>query len=101
MSGGTFRDCYDIADTIQAAIDNNDRITDYGYVQGFGQETLDRFREAIAYQKIADAYAHRIDWLLAGDDGEATFHYRLTDDLKALADGRPDPKVKAILELAI
>jgi hypothetical protein len=100
MSGGTFQDCYDIAESIQSAIDSNDQPTEYGYIPGYSQETLDRFREAIAYQKIADAYVHRIDWLLAGDDAEDTFHARLIDDLKALADGRPDPKVKAILELA-
>jgi hypothetical protein len=100
MSGGTFQDCYDIAESIQSAIDNNDRVDEWDYKQGYSQETLDRFREAIAYQKITDAYVHRIDWLLAGDDAEDTFHARLIDDLKALADGRPDPKVKAILELA-
>jgi len=28
--------------------------------------------------------AHRIDWLMAGDDGEDTFHERLANDLAKL-----------------
>lgn len=98
MSGGTFRDCYDIAETIQSAIDSNDTPSEYGYVQGYSKETLDRFRQAIAYQKIADTYVHRIDWLLAGDDGEDNFHKRLKDDLEELAYGKAHPIIQAILE---
>jgi hypothetical protein len=32
--------------------------------------------------KAGYIYAHRIDWLLSGDDGEESFNKRLTEELK-------------------
>jgi len=37
--------------------------------------------EGIELLKKAQIYAQRIDWLLSGDDGEDTFHKRLSQDL--------------------
>jgi hypothetical protein len=33
---------------------------------------------------MAQVYAHRVDWLLSGDDGEESFLRRLAEDLKNL-----------------
>ena len=48
------------------------------------EETLKEFRKAEEYLRLAYVYAHRIDWLLSGDDGEETFHERLKQDLEEL-----------------
>ena len=33
---------------------------------------------------MAQVYAHRIDWLVSGDDGEDSFHRRLKSDIAEL-----------------
>ena len=48
------------------------------------EETIAEFEKAVLYLNLAYIYAQRIDWLVSGDDGEETFHKRLTDDLKNL-----------------
>lgn len=48
------------------------------------EETKQRFQEGIKALEIAATYLHRIDWLISGDDGEETFHIRLTQDMKEL-----------------
>ena len=50
----------------------------------FSEETLAEFRNGIAALKKAFVYAHRIDWLLSGDDGEDNFHERLKKELEEL-----------------
>lgn len=47
-------------------------------------ETLQEFETAAKLLRKAFIYAHRIDWLLSGDDGEDTFHERLKKDLEEL-----------------
>lgn len=47
----------------------------------FKEETLNEFKRGIEFLKTAQIYAQRIDWLLSGDDGEETFHQRLSEDL--------------------
>lgn len=44
-------------------------------------ETLLEFQNAIKYMKIAQIYAHRVEWLLDADDSEDTFHKRLNEEL--------------------
>lgn len=51
----------------------------------FSEETLNQFRNGIATLNQAFVYAHRIDWLLSGDDGEEEFHARLQQELSRLA----------------
>lgn len=46
------------------------------------EATRREFREAIKVLKKAKVYAHRIDWLLSGDDDEEYFHKRLKEDLE-------------------
>ena len=82
MSGGTFdhNDAYItmIANEIEQQIVENP--------QGLSSETLKVFQDAVNHLRKAAVLVHRIDWLLAGDDGEDTFHKRLNDDLRQLKD---------------
>jgi hypothetical protein len=41
-------------------------------------------KEGIEALKRAQIYAHRIDWLLSGDDGEESFLRRLEEELNEL-----------------
>ena len=50
----------------------------------FSEETLNEFRNGIQALNKAFVYAHRIDWLLSGDDGEEGFHARLKKELEEL-----------------
>ena len=88
MSGGTFNhsqyQLQYIADEIQETVRNNTVKDEYGYCNDFSEETLEEFRIAIKKLREAHVYAQRIDWLLAGDDGEETFHKRLKEDLDEL-----------------
>lgn len=108
MSGGHFD--YDqykigyIADDIQSQIEKNGRrkteeelrqeswidkewlernpshINHYEYPP----EVIEKFKEAVNILRRAQIYAHRIDWLLSGDDGEESFLRRLKEDLSKL-----------------
>jgi hypothetical protein len=44
-------------------------------------EVIEKFKEAVNLLHRAQIYAHRIDWLLSGDDGEESFLRRLKEDL--------------------
>lgn len=85
MSGGHFDyDQYrigEIADDIEILIENNSVANDNGYARNFSTETLTEFAAAVRALRIAEVYAHRIDWLVSCDDGEDTFHERLAVDL--------------------
>ena len=90
MSGGHFdykqHHIADIINDIEQVI-RNETSPDYaGYKGGYSEGTINVFRNAMAYLQIAQVLTHRIDWLLSGDDGEETFHKRLTNDLRALKD---------------
>ena len=86
MSGGTFDykqyDLQYIADVIKDRIDKNDN--------QFKPETINAFETAITIMTVAEIYAQRIDWLLAGDDGEDTFHERLSEDLAQFVGDKHD-----------
>ena len=79
MSGGTFDynqyRIEDIATEIEREIERND-------ANEYSLETIAEFRKAIKALRIAGVYAQRVDWLLAGDDGEDSFHRRLAYGLK-------------------
>jgi len=53
----------------------------------YSEETIEEFENALWYLNNAYIYAHRIDYLLSGDDGEETFHKRLKEDRKPLITG--------------
>ncbi len=48
----------------------------------YPEEVLNEFKKAYTILRMAEIYAQRIDWLLAGDDGEETFIERLKQDLE-------------------
>ena len=89
MSGGTFD--YDqfrivqIYETIESYINKQGKETDYGGTyETFEPEVLKRLEDAIKFLKMAHVYAQRVDYLLAGDDGQEKFLERLESDLKKL-----------------
>ena len=47
-------------------------------------EILEEFKNAYEILRKAEIYAQRIDWYLAGDDGEDSFLKRLKSDLELL-----------------
>lgn len=51
------------------------------YHYKYPDEVIEKFKEAVKLLRRAEVYAHRIDWLLSGDDGEETFLKRLEEDL--------------------
>ena len=92
MSGGHF-DYYqfhmnDIVSKIEEAIENeiSGSANEWGDATpyGFSEETINEFKRAIDLLKLAEIYTQRIDWLLSGDDGEDSFHERLSEDKNKL-----------------
>lgn len=51
------------------------------YHTSYPEEVLEKFKDAVNLLRRAQIYAHRIDYLLSGDDGEESFLERLTEDL--------------------
>jgi hypothetical protein len=89
MSGGTFshmqHNIRDIYETIELHIEKQGKETEWGGKNFiFEPEVLKHLQDAIECLKKAYVYAHRVDWLLAGDDGEETFIERLKLDLSKL-----------------
>lgn len=89
MSGGYFDyknyEVTIIADGINQLILTNDsnEKNEWGDVRGrhYSEETLKRFKEAEEMLRKALVYAHRIDYLVSGDDSEESFHTRLEEDI--------------------
>ena len=50
----------------------------------YPDEVIEKMKEGIEVLKRAQIYAHRIDWLLSGDDGEESFLKRLEEELNKL-----------------
>ena len=90
MSGGFFdHDQYkigQIAGLIEDIIYENRKPDENNWFYDFDEHTIAEFNKAIEHLKIAQIYAHRIDWLVSGDDGEETFHERLKADLIKLGE---------------
>lgn len=89
MSGGRFyyRDdaIGEIASEIERLIQSNDstETNEYGERSGHGYsaQTIAKFKHAVDLLRLAQMYAHRVDWLVSGDDSEESFHERLAEDL--------------------
>ena len=76
MSGGTFDyDQHKILNIIDK-INESDPIG-----RCYSEDTIQEFNKAIRVLNDAYTYAHRIDWLLSGDDSEESFHVLLKEDL--------------------
>lgn len=92
MSGGHFDykqyALHDIADQIQNVIDNNHSVekNEWGENKGraYKPEVIEEFAMAVRILRCAAVYAHRIDYLLSGDDSEESFMERLLEDLEKL-----------------
>lgn len=92
MSGGFYDysqySILNIKEAIATVISNNDSddVNEYGDRISYQltPETIIRFKEAVDCLEKAYIYAQRIDWFLSGDDGEDSFHRRLTDELEQL-----------------
>jgi hypothetical protein len=96
MSGGTFEyrqyQIGYIADVIEDSILNNGKERpekprydwDSTHYPEYPDEIIDKFKEAVKIIRTAQIYAQRIDWLMAGDDGEESFLKRLQEDLEEL-----------------
>jgi len=106
MSGGHFD--YDqykigyIADSIEKLVQKNglkktrEELKDEGwrdpewyekypedlYHHRYPDHVIEKFKEGVRILREAQVYAHRIDWLISGDDGEESFMTRLKDDLE-------------------
>lgn len=50
----------------------------------YSKKTISQFKKGIDAIRKALVYLNRIDYLLAGDDGEDSFHERLKEELDAL-----------------
>ena len=50
----------------------------------YRDEIIEEFKKGYEILRKAEIYAQRIDWYLAGDDGEESFMERLKQDLDAL-----------------
>lgn len=94
MSGGFFEynqyKIYQIAEELEDVILKNGKKRErreswedeYNYE--YPPEVIAKFKEGLELLKKAHIYAHRIDWLLSGDDGEESFLERLESDLSKL-----------------
>jgi hypothetical protein len=75
-----------IADDIQNIIDNNDDLSpgEWGGTIGrqYPSAVIKELKNAVKALRIAAIYAHRVDYLLSGDDGESSFLNRLKEELK-------------------
>jgi hypothetical protein len=50
----------------------------------YSDEVIAEFKNAYKALRQAEIYAQRVDWLLAGDDGEDSFLERIKEDMEAL-----------------
>lgn len=80
MSGGTFEYLQNSYKWIEAIEKIKRHIEENPY--DFTQKTLMEFQIGLDHIELAKIYLQRIDWLLAGDDGEENFHNRLQLDLE-------------------
>lgn len=90
MSGGTFNykqwEILSVVEQIEEFLEQDQRDEAW---QQLEPDTRLEFMRAIKYLKIAYAYAQRIDWYMAGDEGSDTFHKKLKQELQEL--GAFDP----------
>jgi hypothetical protein len=89
MSGGTFGysqySIKEIYETIEFNLEIQGTETEWGGENPiFEQQVLKQLQDAIECLKKAYVYAQRVDWFLAGDDGEESFIERLKSDLSKL-----------------
>ena len=50
----------------------------------YPDEVIEEFKNAVKHLRVAEIYAHRVDWRFGGDVGEESFMKRLKSDLEKL-----------------
>lgn len=83
MSGGHFK-CSNyvfnrIAEQIEQIVETSHDEDDYEYE--FGDDTIEKLRDAVFVIKMAGIYMQRVDYLLSNDDSEESFAQRLREEL--------------------
>ena len=86
MSGGHFGDCgYDyykvaqFADELELAIENNNKVNEYGYKHDYDPDVIDYLEAQIPkMRKMAEIMRH-IDYLYSGDHGDDSFMERVKE----------------------
>lgn len=79
-----------IAESLESIINRNNPNAENNYDDddnwnyALSEETIEEFKKGLSILRKAFVYAHRIDWLLSGDDGEEGFHVRLKKELEEL-----------------
>lgn len=97
MSGGFFNyENYrlgDLARTLEEVVSHNDDNEHYCY----SSKTVNVMQMTVYHLKLCDVLLHRIDYLLSGDDDEASFQKNLLkqlDELEAVESAKQNlPKV--------
>ena len=57
---------------------------DGNYYTEYSDETINEFKKGLDLIKKANVYINRIDYLISGDDGEESFHNRLSEDMNKI-----------------
>ena len=74
----------EMADEIEHFIADNNKKNGDGMCYNYSDATIEELKSAVTTLRLAYIYAHRIDWLVSGDDGEETFHVRLQQELNEI-----------------
>lgn len=64
--------------------DDGNIYEDCKYYYNYSDEVIEKFKEAVILLKKAYIYAHRIDYLVSGDDSEKSFLKALNKELNEL-----------------
>ena len=64
------------------------------YYPEYTEETINEFKTAVRTLRMAQVYAQRIDWLICGDDGEESFHKRLSENLANITDEQIEKEIQ-------
>jgi len=94
MSGGAFdynqHKIRDIIISLKEVLNNKRKHNEeWNFIENdYTNETFEEFETALELLENAEIYVQRIDWLLSGDDGEETFHKRLTEDFEEIKQKR-------------
>lgn len=67
---------------IEVRLCESEKYIDDCYYPDYSKETIKELKKAVKILKKAEIYTQRIDYLIAGDDSEESFHERLQEELK-------------------
>lgn len=91
MSGGHLTDLQysqfrinDLIEGIERELEKNLQPITEDDDHRYSEETIAEFKTGLDILRKAFVYAHRIDYLVSGDDGEESFHERLKEELEQL-----------------